>query len=180
VVGRGQESARSPPFTSASFGFKKNSPSILSAFQQIWADCVPTFSQQRSAERTQALCLSSLLCFGRHTVTGLLSTCGCEFQDWSAAYRLFSRQRVPVSELFAAVRRGLLAELPAPDPVVVALDDSLLRKTGIRIPGVGWRRDPLGPHFHTNFIRAQRFLQLSAAVPLATFRLKIPEPTPLL
>jgi hypothetical protein len=110
--------------------------------------------------------LSSLLCFGRHTVTGLLSTGGCQFQDWSAAYRLFSRRRLPVTELFAAVRRGVLAELPVQDPVAVAIDDSLLPKTGTRIPGVGWRRDPLGPHFHTNFLRAQRFLQLSAAVPL--------------
>jgi len=48
----------------------------------------------------------------------------------------------------------------------VAIDDTLLRKTGIRIPGVAWRRDPLGPHFQTNFVRAQRVLQLSAAVPL--------------
>ena len=48
----------------------------------------------------------------------------------------------------------------------IAVDDSLLPKSGIRIPGATWRRDPLGPPFQTNFVRAQRFLQLSAAVPL--------------
>jgi hypothetical protein len=32
---------------------------------------------------------------------------------------------------------------------------------------VAWRRDPLGPRFQTNFVRAQRILQLSAAVPLS-------------
>jgi hypothetical protein len=48
----------------------------------------------------------------------------------------------------------------------VALDDTILRKTGIRIPGVAWRRDSTGPHFQNNFVRAQRFLQLCAAVPL--------------
>jgi hypothetical protein len=104
---------------------------------------------------------------GRHTVTGLLTTCGLEFQDWSAEYRLFSRQRWPASGVFAVIRRALLAELPAQTPLTVAIDDSLLRKTGLRIPGVGWRRDPLGPHFQTNFVRAQRVLQFSAAVPLA-------------
>jgi hypothetical protein len=104
---------------------------------------------------------------GRHTVTGLLTTCGLEFQDWSAEYRLFSRQRWPATGIFAVIRRALLAELPAQAPVTVALDDSLLRKTGLRIPGVGWRRDPLGPHFQTNFVRAQRVLQCSAAIPLA-------------
>jgi DDE superfamily endonuclease len=99
-------------------------------------------------------------------VTGLLTTCGLEFQDWSAEYRLFSRHRLPIPDLFAVVRRAVLAELPGNAPLRVAIDDSLLRKTGLRIPGVAWRRDPLGPHFQTNFVRAQRVLQFSAAVPL--------------
>lgn len=111
--------------------------------------------------------MSSLLCLGRHTVTGLLTTCGLEFQDWSAEYRLFSRQRWPAAAIFTVIRRAILAELPAQAPFSVAIDDSLLRKTGLRIPGVGWRRDPLGPRFQTNFVRAQRVLQFSAAVPLA-------------
>ena len=35
------------------------------------------------------------------------------------------------------------------------------KKTGTHIPGVAYRRDPLSPPFHTNFIRTQRSLQLS-------------------
>jgi hypothetical protein len=104
---------------------------------------------------------------GRHTVTGLLSTCGLEFQDWSADYRLFSHDRWPAAGIFAVVRQAVLAQLPPEAPFAVVIDDSLLRKTGIRIPGVGWRRDPLGPRFQTNFVRAQRVLQFSAALPLA-------------
>ena len=100
-------------------------------------------------------------------MTGLLTTCGQEFQDWSAPYRLFSRDRLPVAEIFSVVRRGVLAELPPQAPVSVAIDDSLLRRSGLRTPGVGWRRDPLGPHFQTNFVRAQRVVQFSASVPLA-------------
>jgi hypothetical protein len=111
--------------------------------------------------------LSSLLCLGRHTVTGLLTTCGQEFHDWSADYRLFSRHRLPTDSIFSVVRRAVLQQLPASAPLRVAIDDTLLRKTGIRIPGVAWRRDPLGPQFQTNFVRAQRVLQLSADVPLA-------------
>lgn len=99
-------------------------------------------------------------------MTGLLTTLGLEFQDWSAEYRLFSRQRLPVADIFAVIRRAVLAELPPAAPLSVAIDDSLLHKTGIRIPGVAWRRDPLGPPFQTNFVRAQRFLQFSASVPL--------------
>ena len=99
-------------------------------------------------------------------MTGLLTTCGLEFQDWSADYRLFSRHRLPTQPIFSVIRRAVLNLLPSPAPVCVAIDDTLLRKTGIRIPGVAWRRDPLGPRFQTNFVRAQRVLQLSADVPL--------------
>lgn len=164
---RGQEPARPPPPPPSRPYAKKNSPSILSAFQQLWSECFPAFDQRRVAERAEALSLSSLLCLGRHTVTGLLTTCGLEFQDWSAEYRLFSRHRWPAADIFAVIRRAVLAELPPQAPFCVAIDDSLLHKTGIRIPGVAWRRDPLGPHFQTNFVRAQRVLQFSASVPLS-------------
>jgi hypothetical protein len=100
-------------------------------------------------------------------VTGLLTTAGQEFVDWSANYRLFSQQRLPMPEIFSVIRNRVLSQLDPSAPLRVAIDDSLLRKTGIRIPGVAWRRDPLGPRFQTNFIRAQRVLQFSADLPLA-------------
>ena len=164
---RGQEPACPPPSQPATFPSKKNSASILSSLQRFWRDCSPAFAQQRLADRAQALSLSSLLCLSRHTVTGLIATCGREFQDWSAAYRIFSHNRLPIDELFAVVRRAVVAQLAPHAPLCVAVDDSLLPKSGIRIPGVAWRRDPLGPPFQTNFVRAQRAIQLSAAVPFA-------------
>jgi len=109
--------------------------------------------------------LSTLLCLGRHTVTGLLTTCGAQFRDWTSSYRLFSHDRLPAPTLFAVARRAVLAALPPQVPVRAYLDDSLLRRSGLHTPGVAWRRDPLGPHFQTNFVRAQRFLQTSLALP---------------
>jgi DDE superfamily endonuclease len=99
-------------------------------------------------------------------VTGLLTTCGSQFRDWTSSYRLFSHNRLPVETIFAVVRRAVLAELPPQAPVCAVLDDSLLRRSGLHTPGVAWRRDPLGPRFQTNFVRAQRFLQTSLALPL--------------
>jgi hypothetical protein len=98
-------------------------------------------------------------------VTGLLTTCGSQFRDWTSSYRLFSHDRLPVAAIFSVIRRAVLAELPPQAPVCAVLDDSLLRRSGLRTPGVAWRRDPLGPHFQTNFVRAQRFLQTSLALP---------------
>jgi len=109
--------------------------------------------------------LSALLCLGRHTVTGLLTTSGLQFQDWSASYRLFSQDRLPIDQLFSVVRRAVLSALAPNAPVCAVLDDSLLRRAGTHTPGVAWRRDPLGPRFQTNFVRAQRFLQTSLTIP---------------
>jgi hypothetical protein len=49
--------------------------------------------------------------------------------------------------------------------VVVHMDDTIIRKTGKKVKGTSWRRDPLGPPFHTNFIWGQRFIKLSLAIP---------------
>jgi hypothetical protein len=132
----------------------------------LWQQCVPAHLQTRVDQRAHTLALSSLLCLGRHTVTGLISTSGSQFHDWTAPYRLFSQDRLEGSALFAGIRAAYLQQLPDDSPLCVSVDDSLLPKTGRKIPGVAWRRDPQGPPFQTNLIRAQRVLQFSALLPL--------------
>ncbi len=116
-------------------------------------------------ERLRAHLLSSLVGLGRSTLTGMLCTQGKLYQDWSAEYRLYSEQRVDPSALLDIIRREATAHLEKSAPLVVGLDDTLLRKRSRRTPGVSWRRDPLGPPFGCNLILAQRFLQLSMALP---------------
>lgn len=117
----------------------------------------------RDFERLRTQCLAGLANLGRHNITGALCTAGLQHQDWSSAYRAL--QRVPVEKIFAQVQKLTLAHVPTDQPWVVGMDDSILRKTGRRIPGCGWRRDPLSPPFHVNFTWGQRVLQLSAALP---------------
>jgi hypothetical protein len=162
---RGQGAARAASPGTASLGFKKNSAGILPQLEQLWNGCFSAFGQRRVAERAQTLALSSLLCLGRHSITGLLTTTGSQFQDWSAAYRLFSQDRIPMPEIFSVVRRGVADQLSAGTPFRAVFDDTLLRRSGLHTPGVAYRRDPLGPRFQTNFVRAQRFLQVSAVMP---------------
>lgn len=140
---------------------------MLERFERLLGEGCEGFSQERVWRRAQILALSTLVCLGRHTVTGLVATSGRQFQDWSADYRLFSKDRFQAGALFRVVRRGIITELPEGSPLVVAMDDSLLPKRGQKMAGVAYRRDPLGPPFHVNFIRAQRVLQLSAALPSA-------------
>jgi len=120
-------------------------------------------SQAGQCERVRRHVLSQLLCLGRHTITGLLGTHGRILQDWSADYRLYQSPQCDPDAIFRSVRRELLQEGQDTDPIVVALDDTRLRKSGRHTHGVKYTRDPMGPPFHVNFIRAQRFLQLSVA-----------------
>ena len=119
------------------------------------------FGQWRTALRARRLGLGLLGCLGRHTLTGVLCATGRQDQDWSADYRLFSQSPWSQNDLFGPVVQGILDHLPPGVPFVAALDDTRLPKTGAHIPGVSYVRDPLSPAFHTNLIRAQRFVQVS-------------------
>jgi len=116
-------------------------------------------------ERVRRHLLSHLLCLGRHTLTGVLGTSGRLFCDWSADYRMYSSERVEPEKLFTPVRQSLTGRLAERQPLVAALDDTRLRKTGRKTHGVKYTRDPMGPPFHVNLIKAQRFIQISMASP---------------
>lgn len=107
--------------------------------------------------------MASLLCPDRLTLSNVICTSGGQHQDWSADYRLYSRSRVAQEQLFAPVIEAAEQRLPEGCSLVVLLDDTLARKTGPKIDGVSWRRDPLGPAFQTNLVRGQRYIQFSVA-----------------
>ena len=117
-----------------------------------------------SFARGRRHCLSHLVGFGRHTITGLLRNQNRTQQDWSADYRFYAEDRLDVRKVFNHLRAEVEACGQPESPLVVAMDDSLLRKTGRRIFGSGYRRDPLSPPFHVNLVRGLRVLQISAAV----------------
>jgi len=94
-----------------------------------------------------------------------LTSSGQQFIDWSAAYRAFSQERIDVEKLFNVSQKEVLNELNPNQLLVAHMDDTILKKTGKKVFGVSWRRDPLGPPFQTNFILGQRFLQISMALP---------------
>jgi hypothetical protein len=137
---------------------------MVACFERLFEETRPAFLQERTFQRARTLAMSSLVGLGRRTVTGMLCTSAQQFADWSAAYRLFERQRFDTEALFVPARREVIRRLRDEDLVVV-MDDTLVRKRGKKIPGTGWKRDPLGPPFCTNFVWGQRFLQISAALP---------------
>jgi hypothetical protein len=108
--------------------------------------------------------ISQLVCLGRHTITNLLTTGGRQFADWTADYRLYSQERIHCQDILTQVCKEVQALNAGQKRLITALDDSLLLKTGKKIPGVKYARDPMGPPFQVNFVRGQRVIQMSAAV----------------
>ena len=144
---------------------KTSDGSLIDEFDLLINQCSEAFKQDSAWKTGRDLAFGALACMGRHTLTGMLTASGQQFMDWSSAYRLFSHQRVDTSKLFDVARWGVLQELGSQQMIVAHMDDTILKKTGRNIPGTAWRRDPLGPHFQTNFIWGQRFLQISMALP---------------
>jgi hypothetical protein len=124
------------------------------------------FSQSRTAQRARNLAYGLLNCNTKHTLTGLLTASGEQFKDWSSSYRLFKEERMDLDEFFSVIKEKLIKEHLSQDQAIYAhMDDTVFKKTGRKVSGTAWRRDPLGPPFHTNFLWGQRFLQLSIALP---------------
>lgn len=129
----------------------------------------PAFEDVRVFERFRRLVFGMLTADDRRTITALLEATGKSHCDWSADYRVFSRGVWEPTEIFARLVPSILAlHSPAGNRILASLDDTNVRKTGTRIPGVAYRRDSMSPPFRANLIRAQRFVQTSMVIPFAS------------
>lgn len=126
-----------------------------------WKD---VFARKTSFQRAQAHAHAQSRIIGRHTISNAILALGGGQQDWSATYKFFSRSPWNEEQLFRPVidqylkryQKGLIG---------IALDDTNISKTGKKIPGTQWRRDPLSPPFHVNLLYSLRFLQVSLLFP---------------
>ncbi len=79
----------------------------------------------------------------RCTVTAMiLAARAVGTKHHSAYHRVFSAARWSLDELGLAVF-GLIAGLPGEGPTLLAIDDTLARKRGLKVFGVGMHHDPL-------------------------------------
>lgn len=148
-------------------------PVLLNAFLAILRAWIPAFSQSRSAERAIDQALGCLLSLGRRTLSRALWSLGRQSQDWSADYKLHSRANWRPEDLFQPVLEQ--ASRFCDDSVlVVALDDTRIRKTGRKILTAFYQRDPLSPKFRFNLRWGLRFLHCSLLVPLYRSQAEVP------
>jgi len=160
-------------------------PQFLTLIQR-WRPC---FADYRTHRRAVGFALSLLVCLGRRTISRAICAQQRQFQSWASDYKLFSLCRWSPRSLFDVVLNLALGLVPTTQPVVIALDDTITRKTGHRIPNASTLRDPLSPPYHTNLVWALRFIQAvllicpidgigaARAIPIA-FNLAPPVPKP--
>jgi hypothetical protein len=135
------------------------------AFLRIASLWRSSFARASSFERSLALALGYLCEVGRGTTSGAILALERGGRDWSADYRLCSESPWKAEDLFDAALKEALRWTDG-DWVVSAVDDTRLKKTGRKIAGAQWHRDPLSPAFRPNLIYALRFLQCSVLLPL--------------
>jgi hypothetical protein len=146
---------------------------LLPALLDILHAWTPAFAQTRSGERAVEQALGSLLALGRRTLSRVLWALGRQDQDWSADYKLHSRANWKVEDLFQPVlQQG--AGWCDDSLLVVAMDDTRIRKTGRKILTAFYQRDPLSPKFRFNLMWGLRFLHFSLLVPLYRSGIDVP------
>ena len=129
----------------------------------------PHFARESAWARACAVLLGLLMTTARrHTVTSSLRAGGRDQRSHSADYFIFSRADWEQSALFDSVTDvavETMDHLGLGGRLVVAMDDTGLKKTGKTIAAAGWQRDPLSPPFHLNLRWGLRFVHLAAIVP---------------
>ena len=85
-------------------------------------------------------------------------------EDWTSTYRALSEGQWSLNDLSYALLDMALEFVEDADVLMVAVDDTLLRKTGRCIPGCSYARDPLSPPFQTNLIWGERTLCVSVII----------------
>ena len=138
---------------------------LLGCFLDILAPWETVFPQARTFLRAVRQAVGGLVCLGRHTRSRIIWTNGGQHKDWRADYFLFSRGPWEPAARFAPILLRALAYCPG-RYIGVAIDDTRLHKTGLRMQQAFVQRDPLSPKYHVNFMLGRRFLQASLLVPL--------------
>jgi hypothetical protein len=148
-------------------------PSLLLPFLAILRAWSPAFSQSRSAQRAIEQAFGALLALGRRTLSRSLCALGRQHQDWSADYRLHSRASWNVQDLFQPILQRA-APLCGHSLLIIAMDDTRIRKSGRKILTAFYQRDPQSPKFRFNLMWGLRFLHFSLLLPLYRSHPEVP------
>ena len=99
---------------------RSKKPIILTELMILLNKCKESYEQERVFHRAMALVMGELFAFGRHTIPQLLLTLGLVDEDWSAWYRIFSRNRFDEEKTAGVMLAEMLTEVAKTEPFVVS------------------------------------------------------------
>lgn len=138
---------------------------LIKAFDELFTNFNPHFKSIATYQRARALAYSSLVTYGRHTLTRLICSKNEQQNDWSADYKFFSVREWGAAHLFFEILNECDNHSHwSDDAILIAMDDTNRKKTGKKIPGVSTLRDPMSLPFHINLRPGLRYLQASAII----------------
>lgn len=138
---------------------------LLDNFTAIVQEWKTVFPKSSSYMKAASLAFASLGTLGRACISRFICFLGLDQQDWSAYYKIFSRSKWHVRDLFRPILQKGLDHIDEPY-VAVAFDDTKLKKTGKKIKTAFYQKDPMSPPFHINLMFGLRFLQGSLLIPM--------------
>jgi len=121
-----------------------------------------------TASRFLGLMLGALLARGRRNVTSMIwQVAGLVPGHFSSFHRVFSRARWSLWPMGRALAAHAVRLVPAREPVMVAVDDTVTRHRGPKIYGRGCHRDALrSSHRITSLCWGHRWVVMCVLVPL--------------
>ncbi len=120
-------------------------PDTLRTLLAAFAPCFTV----RTFPTFQALAVGFLAQPGVRTVTGMLTAAGLAGRrHHDVAYRFFAAARWSTDQVGLVVASLIVTILPAGAPLLVAVDDTLLRRAGRKLHGAAWHHDGNGPSRH--------------------------------
>jgi hypothetical protein len=138
---------------------------LIQEFNNLFDKLRPYFRQERSFERARAMVYGQLTTYGRRTISRIICSKDDHHKDWSADYKLFSRCEWSAESLFFEVlKEGTSHSHWDQDAIVIAMDDTVIKKSGKKIAPVRTLRDPMSLPYHVNLMKAIRFIQASLII----------------
>jgi len=128
------------------------------------------FSDARTRMRVCEMGVASIAAACPKTITSLVEfnarhgNARLNHGNWSASYRVLSRGKWKMEELSWALLDSALGFIGEGEPVMLAVDDTILRKTGRRNRDCAYARDPLSPPFQANLVWGQRTICVSVLI----------------
>ena len=115
---------------------------LISTFYRLLLELAPVMTAP--SFQSFVILITGWLFAGRRTVTGILQAAGAVGRKHhSAFHRFFASAQWTLDHLGLALLDVILRLLPADAEVFLVLDDTLARKRGLKIYGVGMHHDPL-------------------------------------